>query len=57
MTLLKMLRFLIVSEWFQHDGSVLTTNKLYWVNKTQKIKSDDFVHITTKNEDIQGLWI
>ena len=21
------------------DGSVLTTNKLYWVNKTQKIKS------------------
>ena len=36
------------------DGSVLTTNKLYWVNKTQKIKSDEFVHITTKTEDIQG---
>lgn len=36
------------------DGSVLTTNKLLWVNKTQKIKSDEFVHITTKTEDIQG---
>lgn len=36
------------------DGSILTTNKLYWVNKTQKIKSDEFVHITTKNEDIKG---
>jgi LPS export ABC transporter protein LptC len=36
------------------DGSVLTTNKLYWVNKTQKIRSDEFVHITTKTEDIQG---
>lgn len=36
------------------DGSVLTTNKLYWVNKTQRIKSDEFVHITTKTEDIQG---
>jgi LPS export ABC transporter protein LptC len=36
------------------DGSVLTTNKLLWVNKTQKIKSDEFVHITTKTDDIQG---
>ncbi len=36
------------------DGSVLTTNKLYWVNKTQRIKSDEYVHIVTKNEDIQG---
>ncbi|MBZ0201724.1 MAG: LPS export ABC transporter periplasmic protein LptC [Ignavibacteria bacterium] len=36
------------------DGSVLTTNKLLWVNKTQKIKSDEFVHIKTVNEDIQG---
>ena len=36
------------------DGSVLTTNKLYWVNKTQKIKSDEYVHITTKTDDIQG---
>ncbi|MGH2574294.1 MAG: LPS export ABC transporter periplasmic protein LptC, partial [Ignavibacteria bacterium] len=36
------------------DGSVLTTNRLYWVNKTQKIKTDDFVHIKTKTEDISG---
>ncbi len=36
------------------DGSVLTTEKLYWINKTQRIKSDAFVHIKTKNEDIQG---
>ena len=36
------------------DGSVLTTNKLLWINKTQKIKSDEFVHITTKTDDIQG---
>ncbi len=36
------------------DGSVLTTNKLYWVNQTQKIKSDEFVHVITKTEDIQG---
>jgi LPS export ABC transporter protein LptC len=36
------------------DGSVLTTNKLYWVNLTQKIKSDEFVHIVTKTDDIQG---
>jgi LPS export ABC transporter protein LptC len=36
------------------DGSVLTTNKLYWDNKTQRIKSDEYVHIVTKNEDIQG---
>src|SRR5438105_248913 len=26
------------------DGSELTTNKLYWVNSTQRIKSDEFVH-------------
>lgn len=36
------------------EGSVLTTNKLLWVNKTQRIKSDEFVHITTKTDDIQG---
>ena len=36
------------------EGSVLTTNRLYWVNKTQRIKSDDFVHIVTKTDDIQG---
>lgn len=36
------------------NGSVLTTNKLYWINKTQRIKSDEFVHIKTPNEDIRG---
>ncbi len=36
------------------DGSDLTTEKLYWVNKTQKIKTDEFVHIKTKTDDIQG---
>ncbi|MFI5144979.1 MAG: LPS export ABC transporter periplasmic protein LptC [Ignavibacteria bacterium] len=36
------------------DGSVLTSNKLYWVNKTQRIKSDEFVHIVTKTDDISG---
>lgn len=36
------------------EGSTLTTNKLYWVNKTQRIKSDDYVHIITKSEDIRG---
>jgi LPS export ABC transporter protein LptC len=37
-----------------NDGSILTTNKLYWVNMTQRIKSDEFVHIITKTDDIQG---
>jgi hypothetical protein len=36
------------------EGSVLTTNKLYWVNQTQRIKSDEFVHIQTKTDDIRG---
>jgi LPS export ABC transporter protein LptC len=36
------------------EGSLLTTNKLFWVNLTQRIKSDEFVHITTKTDDIQG---
>lgn len=36
------------------DSSILTTNKLYWVNKTQRIKSEDFVHIKTKTDDIRG---
>ncbi len=36
------------------DGSVLTSNKLYWVNKTERIKSDEFVHIKTKTDDIRG---
>lgn len=37
-----------------NDGSELTTEKLYWVNKTRKIKTDSFVHIKTKTDDIQG---
>ena len=36
------------------DGSNLTTNRLYWVNLTQKIKTDEFVHIKTKTDDIEG---
>jgi LPS export ABC transporter protein LptC len=36
------------------EGSTLTTDKLYWVNKTQRIKSNDFVHIITKTDDIKG---
>ncbi len=36
------------------EGSILTTNKLYWINKTQRIKSDDYVHIVTKTDDIRG---
>jgi LPS export ABC transporter protein LptC len=36
------------------NGSVLTTEKLYWINKTQRIRSDEFVHIKTPNEDIKG---
>lgn len=36
------------------EGSTLTTNKLLWVSKTQRIKSDEFVHIVTKTDDIQG---
>jgi LPS export ABC transporter protein LptC len=36
------------------NGSVLTTQKLYWINKTQRIKSDEYVHIKTPNEDIRG---
>jgi len=36
------------------EGSRLTTNKLYWVNQTQRIKSTEFVHIQTKTDDIKG---
>lgn len=36
------------------EGSKLTTNKLYWVNQTQRIKSSEFVHIQTKTDDIKG---
>lgn len=36
------------------DGSDLRTSKLYWANKTQKIRTDEFVHIKTKTDDISG---
>jgi LPS export ABC transporter protein LptC len=36
------------------DGANLKTNRLYWSNKTQKIKTEEFVHIVTKTDDIQG---
>lgn len=36
------------------NGSVLMTNRLYWVNKTQRIKTDDFVKIKTSTEEVQG---
>lgn len=36
------------------EGSKLTTSKLYWVNRTQRIKSSEFVHIQTKTDDISG---
>lgn len=36
------------------DGSILTTNTLYWINQTQRIKSNEFVHIKTKTDDIRG---
>jgi LPS export ABC transporter protein LptC len=36
------------------DGSILSTQKLYWVNKTRRIKTDEFVHIQTRTDDIRG---
>jgi LPS export ABC transporter protein LptC len=36
------------------DSTILTADRLYWVNKTQRVKSDGFVHIQTKTEDIKG---
>jgi LPS export ABC transporter protein LptC len=36
------------------DGSTLTTDTLYWVNKTQKIRTNAYVHIKTPSEDIRG---
>lgn len=36
------------------DGSTLSTDTLYWVNKTQKIRTNAYVHIKTPSEDIQG---
>ena len=36
------------------NGSVLTTEKLLWENKTRKVRSEEFVHIKTKTDDIRG---
>jgi LPS export ABC transporter protein LptC len=36
------------------DGSELTTEKLYWTNKTRRVKTDAFVTINTPKEKIQG---
>jgi LPS export ABC transporter protein LptC len=37
------------------EGSILTTDKLFWNNKEQKVYSDQFVHIKTPNEEIRGV--
>ncbi len=37
------------------EGSVLKTDKLFWNNKEQRVYSDQFVHIKTPNEEIQGV--
>lgn len=36
------------------EGSVLTTSKMYWTNKTQRVSSDAFVRIVTPKEEIEG---
>ncbi len=36
------------------EGSVLTTTKMYWTNKTQRVSSDAFVKIVTPKEEIEG---
>jgi LPS export ABC transporter protein LptC len=37
------------------EGSVLTTQKLFWNNKLQKVTSDVFVRIKTPKETIEGI--
>jgi LPS export ABC transporter protein LptC len=37
------------------EGSVLTTQKLFWNNKLQKVTSDVFVRIKTQKENIEGI--
>ncbi|WKZ70413.1 MAG: LPS export ABC transporter periplasmic protein LptC [Melioribacteraceae bacterium] len=47
--------FAIDSVVAQNDsGTVLRTDELHWINKTQKITTDKFVTITTKEERIEG---
>ena len=36
------------------SGTVVRTDRMYWTNQTQLIHSPDFVHITSKTEDLQG---
>lgn len=38
-----------------NDGNELTTNKLFWNNKLQKVSSDEFVRIKTPGETIEGI--
>ncbi len=37
------------------EGSILTTQKLHWDNKLQKVSSDVFVKIKTQKENIEGI--
>jgi LPS export ABC transporter protein LptC len=43
-------RVVIVSD----SGTVLRTEKILWVNQTKHVKSDQYVTITSPNEQIQG---
>lgn len=36
------------------DNKRLTTDKMYWTNKTQKVSSDSYVKIITPKEEIEG---
>lgn len=38
-----------------YEGSELTTQKLLWTNKTQRVSSDVFVRIVTPTEAIEGV--
>jgi LPS export ABC transporter protein LptC len=37
------------------EGSTVTTEKLHWDNKNQKVSSDVFVRIKTPKENIEGI--
>jgi LPS export ABC transporter protein LptC len=37
------------------EGNVLTTQRLFWNNKLQKVSSDVFVRIKTRKENIEGI--
>ncbi len=37
------------------EGNVLTTQRLFWNNKLQKVSSDVFVRIKTPKENIEGI--